>query len=174
MVASSVQDLAVSTNCATLTLVMKTAWTSAPSSVRSITTSPSGDGCTGGDPIPKSKVSQSPWHSGVSLWIRCKFRAQKEILAHVKQFPCYFRFPRPVLAQCCINFHRCCLFLQSFFPSQKIPFVCEWSDLCVWNELIFLNVPLTAWWFSFPRGVNWKWFELSENLWNHICPTETA
>lgn len=59
MVASSVQDLAVSTNCATLTLVVKTAWTSVPSSVQSITTSPSGDGCIGGDPIPKLKVTQS-------------------------------------------------------------------------------------------------------------------
>jgi hypothetical protein len=57
MVASTVQDLAASTSCATLTLVLRIAWISVPNSVQSITTSPSVDGCTVGNPTQKLKVT---------------------------------------------------------------------------------------------------------------------
>ena len=51
MAASSVLALAVFISCAILTLVIKTAWISEPSSVQSITASLSVDGSTSGNPI---------------------------------------------------------------------------------------------------------------------------
>lgn len=68
MVASSVQVLVVCISCAILTLVMKIAWISEPSSVQSTTANLSVDGSTSGNPIPKWKVIWSLYLQQIGLY----------------------------------------------------------------------------------------------------------
>lgn len=154
MAASSVLALAVFISCAILTLVIKTAWISEPSSVQSITASLSVDGSTSGSPIWKWKVIWSLWTSNkyISMWTGMWMNSTEKVVACIKEFQC---LPFITRAHPGPGFHSVlwvCLFFNIFFfhKTSLASHMYKLKRSCVWNVLMFLNLLLTFQQLSLP------------------------
>ena len=154
MAASSVLALAVFINCAILTLVIKTAWISEPSSVQSITANLSVDGSTSGNPIWKWKVIWSLWTSNkyICMWTVMWMNSTEKIAACIRVSVFTFPYPGPSWPR--FSFSSVGLFISPrfffFHKTSLASYMYKLKRSCVWNVLMFLNLLLTFQQLSLP------------------------
>ena len=154
MVASSVLALAVFISSAVLTLVMKTAWISEPSSVQSITANLSVDGSTSGNPIWKWKVIWSLWTSNkyISLWTVVWMNGMGKIAACIGRVSVFIlHCPGPSWPRFSFSSVGFVYFSTFFFHKTSLAsHMHKLKRSCVWNVLKFLNLLLTFQQLSLP------------------------